>query len=273
MEITASMVRELRDKTGLPMMDCKKALEEAAGDEPKAIEILRKRGMAQLSKRASNETGHGRVYFATDSASGRAALVELLCESEPVTDTEDFARLGAAAAQAAVRIDQPTVEAVMHAPAPNGGTVNDLYMDIINRIRENIRIGRIGLVAGSFGHYLHHDGRKGVMVEFNAPCPADAAADVCMHITAMRPMFTRRDEVPAEMVETERRVAAEQVKDKPEQIQAKIIDGKLDRWYGEFVLLEQPFVKDDKKSVGAFLKEQSAGLTVNRFVRLEVGDA
>lgn len=273
MEISAAMVRQLRDKTGLPMMECKKALEESQGNEEQAIEILRKKGLAQIGKRAGNVTAEGRIYFAQDAASNKAAIVEVLCETAPVADTDDFNKLGKAAAAVALRLPNPTAETIMAQPMPGGnGTIEAFYHDVVNRIRENIRIGRVGTVQGSYGHYLHHDGHKGVLVEFSEACPPDLAADICMHITAIRPMCTRREEVPATMVDTERRVAQEQVKDKPAQMQEKIVAGKIDRWYKEIVLLEQPFVKEEKKSVSQILKEKSPTLTINRFVRLEIGE-
>ncbi len=273
MEITSGLVKALRDKTGLPMMECKKALEEARGDEKLAVELLRKKGHAQLSKRAGRETAHGRLTHHRDPASGRAALVELLCETEPVAGTEDFIKLSQVAAQAAARIEAPTAETVAAQTVPGGTqTVGDLLHEAVNRIRENIKIGRVAAAAGHLGHYLHHDGRKGVLVEFSGPCPDDAALDVCMHVAAMRPAFTRREEVDPALVEQERRIAAEQVQGKPVNIVEKIVTGKLNRWYSEVVLLEQPFVKDDDKSVGQYLRQFGPDLTVKRFVRIEIGE-
>lgn len=274
MEISAALVRQLREKTGLPMMECKKALEEAQGNEAQAIEILRKKGMAQLTKRAGNLTAQGRLYFHGDPAAKKAVLLEMLCETAPVADTEDFNRLGKALAEAALKTGATGSDELMKHPMPGGpATIEAFYHDVVNRIRENIKLGRVGMAQGAYGHYLHHDGHKGVLVEFSEACPAELAADVCMHITALRPLCTRREEVPKELVDTERRVAQEAVKDKPPQMQEKIITGKIDRWYSETVLLEQPFVKEEKKSVAQVLKEKSGTLTVNRFVRLEIGEA
>ena len=274
MEISSGMVKALRDKTGLPMMECKKALAEAHGDEKQAVELLRKKGHAQLSKRAGRETAHGRLAYNLDPASGRAALVEVLCETEPVAGTEDFIKLSQVAALVAARLSAPSADAILAQPAPAAAarTVGDLLHEAVNRIRENIKIGRVGTAAGHVGHYLHHDGRKGVLVEFNGPCPAEAAMDVCMHVAAMRPAFTRREEVDPALVEQERRIAAEQVQGKPANIIDKIVTGKLNRWYSETVLLEQPFVKDDKQSVGQYLRGCGPDLTVKRFVRIEIGE-
>lgn len=273
MQINPGMVKALREKTGLPMMECKKALEEAGGDEQRAVELLRKKGMAQLTKRAGRETAEGRLTLHADA--GRAAMVELLCETAPVANTDDFIQLGKIAAQVAAKLDNPTAEQVLKQPLPSDPArkVEDFLHDAVNKIRENIRIGRVGTLAGHVGHYLHHDGRKGVMVEFNAACPPDVAADVCMHVAAMRPTYTRREDVEAHLVEQERALAAEQVKGKPANIVDKIVAGKLDRWYSEIVLLEQPFVKDDKKSVGQHLRGVNPALTVNRYLRFEIGEA
>jgi elongation factor Ts len=276
MDISSAMVKALREKTGLPMMECKKALEEAHGDEKLAYEILRKKGMSQVAKRADKETSEGRLFFQSESGSGRAALIELLCETAPVAKTDDFIKLGQAAAAAAAKLGTPnmTAEQILAQPVPGDPAhkVEDLLHDAVNKIRENLRFGRIGVVSSNVGHYLHHDGRKGVLVEFNAACPADVAADVCMHIVAMRPTYNRREEVDPALVEQERRIATEQVQGKPANIIEKIVTGKLDRWYSETVLLEQLFVKDDKKSVGAHLRGVDPNLTVSRFIRLEIGE-
>ena len=273
MAISSEMVKALREKTGLPMMECKKALEEAKGDTKLAEELLRKKGHSQLAKRAGRETAHGRIGCHIDAGTGRAALVELLCETEPVAGTEDFLKLTKAAAQVAAQVEAATPEAVLAQPMPGNPSqkVGDFLHDVVNRIRENIKIGRVGVVTGNVAHYLHHDGRKGVLVEFSGPC--SSAADVCMHVVAMRPSYTRREEVDPGLVEQERKLATEQVQGKPANIIDKIVSGKLDRWYSEFVLLDQPFVKDDKKSVGQFLRGIEPGLTVKRFVRFEIGES
>jgi elongation factor Ts len=196
----------------------------------------------------------------------------MLCETEPVAGTEDFIKLTQAAAQVAANLESATPEAVLAQSMPGNPSqkVGDFLHDVVNRIRENIKLGRVAVLAGNVAHYLHHDGRKGVLVEFSGPC--SAAADVCMHVVAMRPSFTRREEVDPALVEQERKLAAEQVQGKPANIIDKIVSGKLDRWYSEFVLLDQPFVKDDKKSVGQFLRETGPGLTVKQFVRFEIGE-
>jgi elongation factor Ts len=274
MAITAAMVKALREKTGLPMMECKKALEEAGGDEQQAIELLRRKGLAQVSKRAGRETAEGRVACYVDPERGRAALVELLCETAPVANTQDMIELADAAARAATRIDNPTAEALLEQPMPQDRkrTIGDALNDAVNRIRENIKFGRIAVVKGPVGTYLHHDARKGVLVEFSAECPAEVAAGVCMHVVSMRPPYLRREDVEPEAVETERAIAREQVQGKPEHILDKIVAGKINKWFSEIALLEQPYVMDDKTSVGDFLRRQGADLTVRKFIRIEIGE-
>ncbi len=274
MAITAGMVKALREKTGLPMMECKNALSEADGDEQKAIELLRKKGMAQISKRAGKETAQGRLMCLTDADSGRTVMLEMLCETEPVSGTEDFAKLSEAAINVAVKMETPTAETILEQPLPDdpGRKVGDLLSDVVNRIRENIKIGRVGVLSGHVGKYVHHDGRKGVLIELTGPCPEEAGAGVCMHVAAMRPAWTTREEVDPAMVEEERKVAVEQVKGKPEHLIEKIVAGKMDRWFSEIVLLEQPFVKDDKQSVGEYLRGFSPDLTIRRCLRIEIGE-
>ncbi len=274
MEINAGMVKALREKTGLPMMECKKALEEAKGDDTLAVELLRKKGMAQLTKRAGRETSEGRVVCHADAATGRVAMVEVLCETEPVAGTADFVKLAEMTVQAASAMESPTAEAILAQPIPGQPSrrISDFLHDVVNRIRENVRLGRVAALTGSVGQYLHHDSKKGVLVQFSGPCPDELKLDVCMHVVAMRPMCTRREEVDPELVAQERRIAAEQVTGKPANLIDKIVTGKLNRWYSEIVLLEQLFVKDDKKSVGQVLKAASPDLTVTRFHRFEIGE-
>lgn len=274
MAITAAMVRELREKTGLPMMECKSALDEAGGDEAKAIEILRAKGLKQISKRSGRSTSEGRVACHANPEFGRTAIVELLCETQPVADNDDFRSFLAAAASVASTMETPTAEAVLAAPDPDqaGRTLQDRLNDVINRIRENIKLGRMGTCTGTVGHYLHHDAKKGVLVEFSETCPDELRSDVCMHIVAMRPPYARREEVPADDVEREREHARGEVAGKPENIIDKIVTGKLNKWYADIVLLEQPFVKDDKQSVQQVLRAVSPSLTINRVLRFEIGE-
>lgn len=275
MAITAGMVKALRDKTGLPMMECKQALREADGDEAKAIEIMRKKGLSQVSKRAARETSEGRVVCYPDPQSGRAGMVELQCETAPVANTDDFIALAEQIARHTAQLETPTPETVLAQPFLDdpSRTLQGVLTDTVNRLRENVKIAQVGCLSGHTGQYMHHNGRVGVLVELSADCPDEVKTDVCMHIAAMRPPYTRRADVDPELVVQERELAAEQAQGKPENIIEKIVTGKLNRWYSEIVLLDQPFVKEEKQSVGQMLLAAVPELTVNRFLRYEVGQA
>jgi len=273
MGITAAMVKALRDKTGLPMMDCKKALTDAGGDETEAIELLRKAGLGRISKMAGRETTEGRIACHVDAEKGCAGIVELRCETGPVANTEDFINLTATIARQAAYCESPDAATIAEQPFLDDGSkkLADHVHEVFNRIRENIKIARVGRLSGHLGSYVHHNAQVGVLVEMSEACPDEVKADVCMHIAAMNPAALRREDVDPAEVEKERQVYAEEAKGKPEQIVEKIVAGKLGRWFSEFVLLEQPFVKDDKKSVGQMLMGVSPKLTVNRFLRFGVG--
>lgn len=273
MEITAQMVKALREKTGLPMMDCKQSLQEASGDEAKAIEILRKRGLGRVEKLAGRDTSQGRVACHVDAGVG--GIAEVRCETAPVAKTDDFQALCTQVARHAAAAASPTPEALSEQPFLDDKSRKfaDYLLEVRNRLRENTQIHRVARLKGHVGYYVHHNGQVGVLVEMSAACPPQAMADVCMHIAAARPSATRRDEIDAALVAKERELAAAQVKDKPANIVDKIVDGKINKWFSEIVLLEQPFVKDDKQSVAQYLGSVTPGLSVNRFVRFEVGGA
>ena len=269
MEISASQVMELRKITSLSMMECKKALTESAGDFDKAIALLRERGLKKVAERSGNQTPNGRIFIAKSGA--RTAMVGIGCETEPVTATDDFKMLGDAASKIAVGMAKPTPEAIKDAVAPSGRKFGDLLDDVLNRIREKIIVTQAGACEGHVGSYIHHNGMVGVLVEFNQPCPEALSADVCMHIAAMQPRCLKRDEVDAADVAREREAFVKEVQGKPANIAEQIVNGKLGRWYSEFVLLDQPFVKDEKKSVQQTLTDASKGLTINRYLRFKIG--
>lgn len=274
MEVTAAMVKSLRDMTGLSMMDCKQALVEAGGNSEKAVEILRKKGAGRIEKMGDRETTQGRIACFVTPAADRGGLVELRCETAPVAKTDDFVGLAATLArQAAVASAPPTPATLPQEKLDSGKSIADLQLDVFNRLRENMVIARVTQMRGYVGAYVHHNGMVGALVEFNRACPPELAKDIAMHVTAARPMVARREEVDPALVAKERELAAEQVKGKPPQIVDKIVTGKIDKWMTEIVLLEQPFVKDDKQSVAQVLKAAAPDLTVTRFARFEVGGA
>lgn len=271
MEITAAMVNEFRKKTGLPMMDCKKALVEAGGDFEKAEEILRKQGLMRGSKMADREASEGRIAAVVDGT--RGAIVELRCETAPVANTDDFGMLAETIARHAAKVDNPTADGVLAMPLDGkpGKTVKDLWDDVFNRIRENMKIQRMTSMTGQLATYVHHNGRVGALAELSAAAPDDVRRGVCMHIASMKPRALKREEVPANEVAAQKAAFLEEAKGKPPQVAEKMVDGKLSRWYSEFVLLEMPYVLDDKKSVGEALKGVAPGLTIKQYKRYEVG--
>lgn len=274
-DVTAAAVKAFRERTGLPMMDCKKALQEAGGDEDKAVALLRKRGQALADKRGDRETAFGRfgLYMGTDKKAG--AMVELLCESAPVTTNEDFMQLATdLATQLATGPGASSAEELLAQPSPSkdGMKLSEQKDDLFNRIREVFNVGRMIRVDGTCGGYMHHAGTTvGVLVEVEGGTD-EAAKDVAMHIAAMKPSALDESSLDPQVVEQEREVlrAAALQEGKPENIVEKMVDGRMRNFFAERCLLAQPFVKDDKKSVGEYAKD--AGMTVKNYWHWVVGE-
>ncbi len=274
-EITAAAVMALRKKTGLPMMDCKSALAEAGGDEDKAIELLRKRGAQVLAKRSDRETSFGRFGLYCGSDKPKGAMVELMCESAPVTSNEEFVQLANdLAEQLATGPGAATAEELLDQQSPSkvGMTLRQQKDDLFNRIREVFNVGRMVIIEGTTGGYSHNSGTvSGVIVGVEGGSD-ELARDVSMHVAAMRPAVLNVSDLPADEVTKEREIlkAAALEEGKPENIVEKMVDGRMRNYYAERVLLEQPFVKDDKNSVGKFA--ESNGMKVTQFVHWELGE-
>jgi len=273
-EITASMVKSLRERSGLPMMDCKQALTEAKGDEEAAMDLLRKRGAAAAAKKADRTTSEGRIGAFVDRDKGVGALVEMLCETAPVAGNPEFRALAMKLARHAAITGCTDAQKILAEKFVDDAkvTVQDLIHDVLNRIRENIKIGKIVREAGKLATYVHHTGKLGVLLVVEGSTDnAELLNDLCMHIAAMRPEAVRREEVPPEIVAKEQEIAREQIRasGKPENLVDRILKGKMDKYFAETVLVEQAFVKDDKKTVGQVLK--AAGIEVKKFARVTVG--
>lgn len=274
-EITAAAVKSFRERTGLPMMDCKKALQDAGGDEDKAVELLRKQGQALADKRGDRETAFGRfgLYLGTDKNVG--AMVELLCESAPVTTNEDFVQLANdLATQLATGPGASTAEELLAQPSPSkpGVTLSEQKDDLFNRIREVFNVGRMVRVEGPCGGYMHHAGTTaGVLVQVEGGND-EAAKDVAMHIAAMKPSALDENSLDADLVARERDVlkAAAIQEGKPENIVEKMVDGRMRNFFAERCLIAQPFVKDDKQSVGDYAK--AAGMKIKDYWHWVVGE-
>ena len=259
-EITAAQVKKFRDRTGLPMMECKKALQEANGDEEAAIELLRKAGKKTMEKRSDRETGAGRIAIYTDPATGTTAMVELLCESAPVTQNEEFiALVNNMAKQLATGSGAADGDALMKQNTPGKSTpLQQDFDDLMNKIREVFKVGRIKRIAGDCASYLHHNAAVGVLLKIVGKDLA-LARDICMHVASMKPKALKQSDLPADVVEKERQMIAEEVKEnnvgKPDNIIEKIADGKLKAFLAECCLLDQPFVKDPSRTVAQVCKD------------------
>ncbi len=274
-EITATLVKALRERTGLPLMDCKSALTEAGGDEEKAIGILRQRGEKVSEKFATRSTDFGRfgLYCGLDKPTG--AIVELKCESAPVTQNEEFIKLCNDLAEGLAKStgDIRTSEELLALPSPSkaGMTLGDQKAELFNRIRENFEVGRMCRMEGTCGGYSHNLGTvAGVLIQVEGGNDS-AAKDVSMHIAAMRPAALSKDDLDKALVEKEREFlrSAALKEGKPENIVDKMVEGRLQQFIAERALLAQAFVKDDKQSVGDFAK--SHGMMVKKFVLYILG--
>ena len=270
--ITATAVKTLRDRTGLPMMDCKKALGDAGGDLDKAVELLRKAGAKVMEKRAGRATTSGRiaVYISPDAKVG--TMIDLRCESAPVSSNEQFVQLANdLAKQLAEGPGAASPEALLAQPSPSKAapTLKQQFDDLNNRIREVFKLERIVRINGCCGGYAHHNGTNGVLLQFEGG-NAETAKDICMHVAAMRPTVLFKEELDPAVVAKEREIlsAAARKEGKPEKIIEKMVEGRLHNFYAECCLAEQPFVKDDKKTVAQAAKE--AGLKLVKFVRWEL---
>lgn len=271
-EITASMVKELREKTDAPMMECKKALTEAAGDMAKAEEILRVKLGSKASKAASRVTAEGVVGTFVAADGKLAAMIELNCETDFVAKNDDFLAFAASLAELVAK-QSPADMAALSALELGGQTVEAYRTALVGKIGENISIRRFERVEaqGAIASYVHGGAKIGVLVDLVGGDEA-LGKDLAMHIAASKPRALTAGEVPAELIETERRVASEKAAEsgKPANIVEKMVEGAVQKFLKEVTLLGQPFVKDDKQTVEALLK--SRGASVARFVLYIVGE-
>jgi len=272
-EIKAAAVKSLREKTGLPMMKCKEALQATDGDEQAAIDWLRKDNVKIQESRIGRETSFGRMGLFVDWDKNVGALVEVLCESAPVAANAEFVELAAdLSKQLATGKGAASGEELLdQTPPGKSQTLREQMLDISNRIREVFKIGRVARIDGKTAGYVHHAGKTvGVLIEVTGGSP-EAAKDICMHIAAMRPQVLSKEEVNAEEVERERAILSEAARNegKPENIIGKMVEGRLRNFFAERALLEQPFVKDDKKTVGKYAEEN--GMKILRYIHWELG--
>ena len=271
-EVTAGMVKELREKTGLPMMDCKQALAETGGDMDAAVKFLREKGEKIKETRLGRDTEAGRIAVYADVPSGRGAMIEFKCESAPVAGSVETKQFANDLAKVFATSNATNAEELLKQPAPSkpGMTLGEQMSDMFNRVREVFVIGRLAKFNGSSGGYAHHDGSMGSLVEVEGGTN-EAAKDVAMHIVGKKPLVVRKEELDAKSIEDERALQADMARKegKPENIISKMIEGRMRNFYAERVLLEQPFVKEESKTVGKLVDE--AKMKVKRFLRWELG--
>lgn len=274
-EITATQVKELRDATNVSMMECKKALQDAAGDMDKAAKLLRERGLAVGAKRAGKATNQGMIVAAT-AADGTAALAEINCETDFVARNAEFQAFAKRTAEKACTTD---------------GALSDMMKDDLGAqmaamgenilVRRNLRFVPKG--TGAVGTYIHMGGKVGVMVELGCEKQATVAnetfknllLDLTLHVAACSPQYLNASEVPADVIASEREIYAKQVQGKPPQILEKIVDGKMRKFYSDVCFLDQLFVKEQKESISQLLAETGKKigdtLTIRRYVRYQLG--
>jgi elongation factor Ts len=275
MAVTAEAVKALRERTGAGMMECKKALVETNGDLEAAAEIMRKSGLAKADKKAGRIAAEGVVAIERSADGRRAAVVEVNSETDFVAREKDFQNFAAAVARAALAAGPADLDALATQVIDGGASVEETRRALIARIGENIGVRRFEIVTGggALGTYLHGT-RIGSLVTLSGG-DESLARDLAMHVAAINPQYVTPEQVPADLVERERGIYAAQVEadpkaqGKPAEIVAKMVDGKLRKFLAEITLVGQPFVKDDKQTVGEVLKK--AGARVERFVRYEVG--
>lgn len=286
-QISAKAVKELRDKTGVGMMDCKKALEENQGDMQKAIEYLRKKGAALAAKRAEREASEGVIEVCIDDAGTTGVILELNCETDFVARGADFTGFASAMAARALSDKIATVDAMMSEMLGDdydNESVEDAIKTMTGKLGEKIELKRLELVIAENGivaSYVHPGSQLGALVELATGKPEEAgdlARDIAMQVAAAAPIVVERSAVPEENIEKEKEIYRQQAlsEGKPEKFVDKIIVGRLEKYYQEVVLLEQTFIKDSKSRVQGvlddFAKAQGTSVAVNRFVRFQLGE-
>ncbi|HEX2833660.1 MAG TPA: translation elongation factor Ts [Thermoanaerobaculia bacterium] len=286
-QITAAMVKELRDSTGAGMMDAKNALTEAQGNMEEAVKILRKKGLAAAGKKAGRVTAEGTIVVNVSDNIG--AIVEVNCETDFVGRNENFVRFANEVAKVVVQSKADTVDQLLAENWPGTDEpVSQKIAEQIASIKENISLRRFARYErpenAVFGSYIHGGGKIGVLVEVVANSAAGAAhidevaKDVAMHIAAAEPRFLRREDVTEKDLDTEREIARDAAlkSGKPENIVEKMVSGKMDKFYAEACLLEQSYIKDDKQTVTQYLqsrgKQAGCEFTVTRFTRYKLGE-
>ncbi len=281
MAITASMVRELRERTGAAMMDCKKALEGADGSMEAAIDNLRKQGLKSAGKKANRDTAEGRVVACLDANGKRGHLVGVACETDFLAKGEGFVGFVGELAKHVTANDPQDADALLAQEWSAGGDVQAAVSAAVGKFGENVQVStcvRMNNDAGQVGAYVHHDNKQGAIASITTEAGVDQAAEVikslCQHIVVFNPSFLNQGAVPAEDVEREKAVINEsdEVKAKPAEHRDKIVEGKLRKWYSTNTLEDQPWILDDKMTVKKAIEAAlGKGSTIVSFQRIALG--
>ena len=279
-QVTAEMVKKLRDRTGVGMGKCKKALEEAGGDIENAIDLLRKAGMASAVKKESRETNEGTIAFAQNGEA--IAIVEINAETDFVVQNDKFKLFAKTICEAALKACPSSIEELSALEVEGGHTIEAYRAEHIQSLGENLKLSRLLIVPKhenrSYGLYSHMKGMILALVEVDGASDQEALArDIAMHATAEDPEYLRPEDVPQEALDREMAIAKEQMKGKPDNVIDKILEGKKRAFYDQICLTKQKFVKDSSVSVEKHVenvgKEAGKTLSVSRYVRWQVGEA
>ena len=266
MSVSASLVKELREKTGVGMMDCKKVLQETGGDIEAAIKSLREKGLSKAAKKSDRSTKEGRII--TYIQDEQAVILELNCETDFVANNQNFKDLGETIAKAVAQ-NNPTDEQAVKSIDVNGSKISELISDAVLQLGENINIGQFKSLntRGQFANYEHSNGKIGVIVEFSGGIDADTGRDIAMQVAAMNPPYISSKDVPEGDLKNETDILRQQAisEGKPEQVVEKIIEGRISKFYKENCLIEQVFVKDSGKTIQQLLPGSVDINSVERF--------
>lgn len=276
MSISAKDVKRLREMTGVGMMDCKKALEEASGDFDQAVDLLRKKGQKVAAKRADRDANEGLIVTALSVDERVGAIAEVNSETDFVARNDEFVRFAHDVVNLILEKRPEDLEALNRTKFGNGKTVEQVVIELTGKIGEKIDVRRFAVLLSEDGRivsYVHPGSRLGVLVDVSGNGQVeDAGLDVAMQVAALNPVATHKDEVPQEIMEKELEIAREAAKaeGKPEHIIDRIAEGKLERYYKDHVLVEQPFVKDSSMTVKEMLRQSD--VDVKRYVRYALGE-
>ncbi len=278
--ITAAQVKELRESTGVGMMECKKALEECDGDLKRALTLLREKGLSKAAKKSGRVAAEGMVEFIVSSDHKEAAIVELNCETDFAGKNQSFRDMAKQLAELAMARKISSVDAMKKEKLGSKGAVEDELVQLVSTIGENINLRRVEYVNvpnGFIAGYNHMQGKIGALVVMEGTRDAktaELASDVAMHIAASAPRYMERSQISAAELEEEKNVLRKQLAEsgKPAAVAEKILEGQVNKFYAEACLLDQPFVKEPKLSVSQHIKNTANGLKAVRFIRFQLGE-